>query len=544
MKLLSRIFIMLFTLTFVFSSTIAMGADLNTPSDMAALQELNISMSGEPSTLDFSFSATSADIDVYNYIMEGLTRNSSKGMADPGIASSWEISEDGKVWTFHLRDAKWSDGVEVTAQQFKDGWLRALNPEKPSNYAFSMFDILNAEDYSTGKVASEAVGIAVINSKALKVTLKTPITYFDSLVSMPVFSPIRLDRLSENGQYNTDKAKLVSNGPFFLSSWDTGKSIVFEKNPEYWDNSHIYLKKFTGYIFSDITYMDKIDMYQKGSLDVLDYVDSTSYKAIGKNNIQSYLDGSVWYLSYNCSDKVLKNKNIRKALSYSIDRTKFLNGAYPLRKYLPATAIVSPEAIPDPIAGTFRAAAPSLFKDHDSAAAKEFFKQGLSELNIKKLPTITLLVNKTVLGIQGGDILAATWKSTLGIKVAVKAVTQEERLQKLSASKYQITLDGWGPDYPDPMTYLNIFTTSNPMSYANYSNPDYDALVQSAKATVGKTEKFEIMHRAEALLMEDMPVCPLYFRKSNYSVKGYVANVESGAFAPNINFLHSYIRVH
>jgi len=544
LKLLRRIFIMLFTLTFVFSSTIAMGADLNAPSDMAALQELNISMSGEPSTLDFSFSATSADIDVYNYIMEGLTRNSSKGMADPGIASSWEISEDGKVWTFHLRDAKWSDGVEVTAQQYKDGWLRALNPEKPSNYAFSMFDILNAEDYSNGKVASEAVGIAVINSKALKVTLKTPITYFDSLVSMPVFSPIRLGLLSENGQYNTDKAKLVSNGPFFLSSWDTGKSIVFEKNPEYWDNSHIYLKKVTGYIFSDITYMDKIDMYQKGSLDVLDYVDSTSYKAIGKNNIQSYLDGSVWYLSYNCSDKVLKNKNIRKALSYSIDRTKFLNGAYPLRKYLPATAVVSPEAIPDPISGTFRAAAPSLFKDHDSAAAKEFFKQGLSELNIKKLPTITLLVNKTVLGIQGGDILAATWKSTLGIKVVVKAVTQEERLQKLSASKYQITLDGWGPDYPDPMTYLNIFTTSNPMSYANYSNPDYDALVQSAKATVGKTEKFEIMHRAESLLMEDMPVCPLYFRKSNYSVKGYVANVESGAFAPNINFLHSYIRVH
>ncbi len=509
---------------------------VNTP--LKDKQELTIGLDSNPETLDFQASYYNVDIQIYNWIMEGLTRHMGNGSIKPGIAEKWEVSPDGKEWTFHLRNAKWIDGKTITAKDFAYGWLRAIDPTNYMDYGFFLYDIVNAEKYSMGKAKMEDVGIKVVDDKTIKVILNQPVAYFDYLVSFPVFAPARQDVYEKYGEkYNTEAAYMVTNGPFKLEKWESLSGMVFVKNPAYWDALNIKLEKVTGLFIEDEE--TQVSMYNIGVLDLVNELYNTDKSAFPKEELRTYSDTSVWYFNFDCTDPVL-NKNIRKALTYAINRQDFINSVAK-RPWKPALAFVQPDIIPDADGKTFREKKPTYFKDNDVAAAKIFLQKGMNELGLKELPKLTLLVNDSESKQSYGIAFKDMWKKNLGLDIEIEAVKPMVRIERQNKHDYQISLAGWSLDYPDAISVLDLFVTDGAVNDAAYSNAQYDAYIKAAKAEPDKAKRSVLLHQAEQLLMDEMPIAPLYFRYKDYAVKSHVKNLKRDSFAPNIDFIYSYI---
>lgn len=504
------------------------------PSKLDKVQELTLNIYMEPSTLDWQRCSSSSETQLYAWLMEGLTRSAGSGRVKPGIAKTWDVSTDGLTWTFHLRDAQWSDGKPVTAQDFVYGAFRGLDPKDQKDYAFFLYDIKGAQAYNEGRGEAEKVGIKAVDEKTVQFTLNTPIPYFEFLVSNAIFAPVRKDMVEKYGdQYQTDAASFVTNGPFQMKSWKHNEEIIFEKNKSYWDAASIYLTKITGLMIESDS--DELGLFETGKLDATIAAPSESVGKIGK-----YSDGSVWYMEFNCKNKILKNKNIRRALGLAIDRKDFIDnvaGNY----WTPAMAFVQPDVIPDWDGSNFRDKVPAFFKDNDVATAKECLKKGLKELKLKKLPKLTLMVNDAEAAQEYGLAFTKMWKDKLGISASIEPVGTADRLKRQHAGKYEISIAGWGPDYPDPMTDLSIYVTGGSSNEPGYSNKEYDRLIKAANQETDKQKRSEMLHEAEKILMEDMPIAPLYYRLRAYGVQSYVKNFNRDSFAPDMNPIYAWI---
>jgi len=540
-KSLALVLALVVVLSFALSACAPKAAEPTTPAAPAADEQvLTINLYQEVGTLDFQKSSSTGEIQIYNWIMEGLTRSAGKGKVKPGIAESWDISPDGLKWTFHLRDAKWQDGKPVTANDFKFGWMRALDPKTPVDYTYFLYDIAGAEEYSTGKGTADQVGINVIDDKTLEVTLKQPVTYFDYLVSFSTYAPVRQDVLEAKGEkFNAEADAFMVNGPFKVESWTHESEMVFVKNPEYWDAASIKLEKVIGLMIAEDS--TEFNMYEAGELDHTIALDADQKAALTKGTVETYADGSVWFFDFNNTDPVLKNKNIRKALTFAIDRQSFIDNVAKA-PWKPATAYVQPDIIPD-VDGTtpFRNKVPSYFKDNDVEGAKKHLEMGMKELGITTLPKFKFMTNDNAKGQLYAQAFQEMWKKNLGVEVEIEPVPSAVRIDRQHKHDYQISLAGWGPDYPDPMTDLDLFVTGSGNNDVAYSNPEYDALIKAAKAEPDKAKKFEMMHKAEDILMEDMPIGPLYYRYRNYAVREYVKNFGRDSFSPDIQFIYAYI---
>ncbi len=503
-------------------------------------QELTINLFAEVSTLDFQACSSSGEIQIYNWIMEGLTRSAGGGSVKPGIAEKYEASPDGKVWTFHLRDAKWSDGKPVTANDFKYGWMRAIDPKTPRDYTYFLYDIVNAEEYSQGKATADQVGIKVVDDKTLEVTLKQPVTYFDYMTSFSTFAPVRQDFAEQVGdKLNTSPETFLSNGPFKVESWTHESEMVFVKNPEYWDAASIKLDKVTGLMIAEDS--TEFNMYEAGELDHTIALNADQKAALTKGEVRKYSDGSVWFIDFNTKHKILKNKNIRKAMTYAIDRKSLIENVAKM-PWVPAMAFVQPDIIPDADGKTpWRNAKPGYFKDNDVETAKQLLEQGMKELGITSIPKMKIMCNENATGQMYAQALQEMWKKNLNIEVELEPVPSSVRIDRQQKHDFDMSYAGWGPDYPDPMTDLDLYVTGGGNNDPDYSNPEYDALIKAAKAEPDKAKKFEMMRKAEDILMDDMPIGPLYFRYRNYGVREYVKGFERDSFAPDIQFIYAWI---
>ncbi|WP_304177155.1 peptide ABC transporter substrate-binding protein, partial [Leptotrichia trevisanii] len=279
-----------------------------------------LNLSDEPKSIDPQLSTDILGGTVDDLITEGLTRKGKDGTFVPGLAEKWDKSADGLVWTFHLRDGiKWSNGDPITANDFKNGWLRALKPETASEYAYMLYAIKNAENYNKKKGTAEQVGIKVIDDKTLEVTLEAPVPYFDSLVAFKTYAPLNQKFFDETGdKYFTEADKTVSSGAYTMESWTHGSEMTFKKNPNYWDNSNVNLETVVYKIIPDNN--SALNAFNNKEVDVTPI---TSEQAKGfKDNpkMVSKNDGSVWYLLFNFNNKTLANLKIRKALLMAIDR--------------------------------------------------------------------------------------------------------------------------------------------------------------------------------------------------------------------------------
>jgi len=346
--------------------------------------DINLNLTTEPPQMDPQLTDDAVSMQVINGVFEGLTRMDKNGEAMPGIAEKWEVSDDGMVWTFHLRDAKWSNGDPVTAQDFEYAWKRALNPNTGAVYAYIMYPIKNAEAYNNGKITDpEQLGIKALDEKTLEVTLELPTPYFDTLTSFATYMPLNQKYYeSIKDKYASEAQNMIYNGPWTISEWTHESKMVLKKNPMYWNADAIKLNTINYVMINDNT--TSVNMFLSGQLDMTGLRGDQREQLKNEGyELFNFSDGSSWYLMFNTKDPIMQNEKIRKALTYALDRNLYVKNVL-MNDSKPALGYV-PDVMPGKEGpGTFRKENGDLIKDNNQEEAKQLLIEGIKELGLDK----------------------------------------------------------------------------------------------------------------------------------------------------------------
>lgn len=492
---------------------------------------LKLLQTAEPPNLDPQLGTDTVSIEVDNAILEGLVRVY-KSQVQPGMAESWDVSPDGLTYTFHLRDAKWSDGKPVTAHDFEYAWIRLLDPKTASEYAFQGYYIENGEAFNTGKITDPAqVGVKATDDKTLVVKLGAPCKYFLALTGFLSFMPTREDIVATHKEaYASEVDKFLTNGPFLLKEWKHEESLTIEKNPEYWNKDAIKLDKVEMAIVIDNK--TGVNMYEAGEVDTVnlskDFVDK--YKAEGK--AKYFVSGAEFYFQFNIKGgkgvtaKLLANENFRRAFGYAIDRQAYCDAVLK-NGSTAATRYILPE-----LAGNEK-----LFSEEypleyypaaaDPAKAKEYLDKALAEVGITmdKMPAVEYLTDDSedvrIMAEAIQDMLA----KNAGIKLEIKQVPFKSRLDLMKNKDYQIVMAGWGPDYDDPMTFMDLWVIGGGHNNTNWENKEYTDMITFAKTTADAKARGDKLFEAEKLLLDSGVIVPVYNRQRAYIQQDYVQNI-------------------
>ncbi|MFS1513298.1 peptide ABC transporter substrate-binding protein [Chengkuizengella sp. SCS-71B] len=503
-------------------------------------QILNIVDSATIPTMDTVMGTDAVAFEVADAVFEGLYRLGENAQPVPGIAESHDVSDDGLVYTFNLRDAKWSDGSEVVAEDFLYTWRKVVNPETGSQYNFIMGDILNANKIMAGEMAPEELGVKAIDEKTLEVTLEQPVDYFLSLTAFPVYYPQKQEFVESQGEdYAKEVENLIFNGPFVLSEWKHEEGWTFKKNPDYWDADTVRLEQINVKVVKDNA--TAVNLYDTGDIDRVGLTSEFVDKYRNDPAFTTIEETVVFWLKMNQTrTEALANENIRKAIAYGVDRVSLTdvilnNGSIPAYTTVPKGFVSHPETGED-------------FNDKygdfyvfDADKALEHWNAGLGELGITELS----------LEILGGDTetsknLNAYLKDQLekhlpGLTITLKEVPFNVRLDLDDAQDYDLQFAGWGPDYLDAMTFVDLWLTDGGHNKMEYSNTEFDKLVTDAKTSLTGAERFEAMQEAARIAMEDAAISPLYQRARATLIQPYVKGLLIQPFGPDYSYKWAYI---
>lgn len=494
------------------TSTPAPSGNETTPSansEMADVQEITYNNGTEPETADPGLASGSPEGNVIMQIFEGLTRLKDE-KPEPGIAESWEVSDDGLHYTFHIRkDAKWSDGKPLTAKDFEYSWKRVLDPKLGSEYAYQLWYLKNGQAYNEGKITNpDEIGVKATDDYTLEVTLEYPTPYFLSLTSFYTLMPVRKDVVEANPEaWFRDPATLISNGPFKVESWTPQDSIVMVPNEYYWGKDEVKLKKLTFFPIDDET--TTLSMWENGELDYNDNPPQDELdRLFSENKITSRPEISTYYYMFNVKKPPFDNPKVREAMALAIDREKIVKEVT-RGGQTPALAFV-PNGIPDlGKGGEFRQNGGDYLK-YDVEKAKQLLAEA-GYPDGKGFPEVELLYNTSQGHQRIAEAVQEMWKQNLGINV--KLVNQEWQvyMDTRDSGNWQICRAGWIGDYLDAMTFLDMWITDGGNNDTSWSNPEYDKLIDSAKKEVDLTKRSELLHQAEKMLMEEVPIIPIYY---------------------------------
>jgi oligopeptide transport system substrate-binding protein len=515
-----------------------------------AEQYLNMLLAQEPKTIDQSKSSDTYSSQILANSQEALTRivqdENGKDKIEKGMAESWETSEDGLTWTFKLRDAKWSDGKPVTAEQFVYGITRTLDQNTASPYAFLLYPIANATEFNSGKVKAEELGVKAVDEKTVEFTLKSPCAYFLDLTYFKVMQPQREDMIKEHGdKYGSEANTMVYNGPYMISEWIHNNKVEFVKNPEYWDAENVKLDKVTMKIIKEES--ARMNELLNGSLDMAPVVKPEWIEKLdgtGEFESKKGYDGSTTYTFFNQQDELFSNAKVRKAFIIAEDRE---NKISTLRKGLgePALGFV-PKAVQ--IGGEeYRAKVNELPIEKlidENPDPKVLLVEGMKELGLGEDPsTITIKYLQSGTDAQAkeyAEFQQSVYKEKLGINVDVEYVEWAIFQQRTNDMDYQVGGMAWAGDYNDPNTYLDVWTSTAGVVPTGWSNPEYDELIAKASASIDPNERAELFKEAEKILLyEDGVVSPEAWRFKNTYVRKYVKNYTAPLFG-TIDLKYTY----
>lgn len=517
------------------------------PAAKAEPQTLNLNLGTEPPMLDSAQATDSASFSVLEQVQEGLVRLDKDGKANQGsgAAASWTVSPDGLTYTFTLKDnLKWSDGKPLTSKDFAYAWTRALDPKTASQYNFILFYIKGGEafaslnpkdaDFATKyEAAKKALGLQTPNDKTLIVTLASPTAYFAGLTNFPTYFPQREDIVAQYGdKFAAEAANQVYSGPFVIKTWTHQNELVIEKNPNYWDASNV---KLTSVDFKMIKESNTyVNMFESGQLDSTGLPGSLVPQYKDKPGFFSMTRPRSWYLEFNSSaagKPYLANPHIRKAFSLAIDRAGF--AASVLRDGSPAADGLVPNSIMLDKTTYRSQAGPMIKTSADVAAAQTEFAAGLKELGIDKLPPIEFistdddLSKKYAQGIQG-----MVQSALSGVTLNLLPLDFKTRLDRMRKGNFEMVLTGWGADYNDPMTFMDMWIKGSPYNDGKWNNDQYTALIKDAQTSNDQAKRLDDFKKAEQILMNEMPVSPVYFSAANSVTKPYVKNLVFLAMGP------------
>jgi oligopeptide transport system substrate-binding protein len=518
-------------------SNTAAGAKAATP------QIINLNLGAEPKTIDPALNDAVDGATVICNAFEGLERLDSKDQPIPGVAEKYEVSTDGLHYTFHLRsNAVWSDGKPVTAQDFEYAWKRALDPATASNYAYQMYYIKNGQGFNESALAAkdktagitpatkDQVGVKAIDAKTLQVDLAYPTAYFLSLMAFPTYAPVRQDIVEKNPtDWATKPETYVVNGPFKLKEWKSKDTITFVKNDKYWNASTVKLAQINYKVLDQAS--SYLAAFKTGQLDYIESPPTQETPQLikdGTAKIYPYL--GTYYIDVNIDPKAaavdpkaakaLSDPNVRKALAMGLDRQSLIDNVTKGGQ-LPATSFV-PNGIPEDKTGKDFKQKDFYAKDGSDVAKAQKLLADAGYPGGKGFPTITYMYNTD----QGHQNIAQAvqdmWQKNLGITVVLK--NQEWKVFQVTrtSKQYVVARGGWIADYTDPMTFLDLLTSSSGNNEPGYKSPAYDAKVLAAKVEIDPAKRMQDMHDAEDILMNDMPLIPLYFYTNVCCIKNYV----------------------
>jgi oligopeptide transport system substrate-binding protein len=517
--------------------------------DLDSVQELNLMESAEIPTMDSALAEDAVAFNIMNNVNEGLYRLNQENVAEPAVADGEpEISEDGLTYTFKLRDAKWSDGSPVTAQDFVFSWQRAVDPATGSPYGPYMMagTIKNAAAIAEGKMDKAELGVEAKDEKTLVVTLERPVPYFISLMAFGTFLPQKEAFVTEKGDaYASNSDNLLYNGPFTLTNWDgTGLTWSMEKNPEYWDAETVKLDKINVDVVKESG--TGVNLYTSGEKDRAGLSGEYAMQYADDPEVVRELEPTVFYLKYNQErngkETPLANVNIRKAISMAYNKQDLVdvvlaNGS------LPADFLVPTEFTFDESKKDFREVNGKM-NEFNAEEAKKLWETGLKELGVTEV-TLEMLGGDSELAKKMDEYMKSQLEENLaGLTINLKAVPFAVRLELDEKQDYDIQNSGWGPDYQDPMTFLDLFVTGSAQNKMGYSNPEFDKLIEQAKGELAQDipARWEAMAKAEKILIEeDAAISGIYQRGIMSLQKPYVHDIVVHPFGGDFSYKWAYI---
>jgi len=460
--------------------------------------------------LDSATTTDSVSGDVLLNIMEGLYRLDADTQPQPAQAESVEVSEDQLTYTFTLRDGiKWSDGSPVTAQDFRYAWLRALNPDTGSQYAYIITTFVEgAAEYNAGDGSEEDVAIQAPDDKTLEVKLTAPAPFWVGLTSFQTYMPQKQSFVEEQGDdYASNVQALLFNGPYTLTTFKPTSEVTFEKNPDYWNKVEVTIPKVQARIVKELD--TAVNLYESGQLTVQEiqgeyvdeFKDSPEFKTI------TFF--ATFYIVGNEKVELFQNLNIRKAIQIGYDRDALVNQILK-NGSAPATGVV-PAGMAGPEGETFREAQGDVQPEFNPEEAKKLFEQGIQELGGEN-PTVELLAYDDSTARDIATFLQSQLEENLGMKMDVNVQPFDRKLELEANGDFQLSWQGWIGDYNDPMTFLELFTSESSFNTQGYSNEQYDQLIANAQEEADAARRMEMLLEAERLLVtEDAATAPMYF---------------------------------
>lgn len=542
------------------TSTAASAAGSAAGSEAAATasgdQNLNILLSGTVNNLDPNASSWTGEYQIVTQSQASLLRivtdDSDKDTYVEDGCESYEVSDDGLTYTFHLRENYWSDGEKVVAQQYVDAALRALNPD--NGYSTTEFlPIKNAQAYYDGECDASELGVKAVDDNTVEYTLESPNSEFLYYIAYRAGYPCRQDVIDKaTSAYGTNVDEMVFNGPFKVTSWVKENSVTLEKNDKYWDAANVKLGTVTmQYVAESSTQATLFDAQQ---LDIVPYNDDygadwEAQAADGKidyiNKVGTYSDFLVFAIENGGKSGLMGNANIRQALSLAVDRQELCDtvwGRYePAYTYVPSAVTCGGE--------TFNSVGEGLVKDLQAKystdeSLQELFKKGLEELGKDtdlSAVTIDFVVEADNVARQTqAEYLAQTWQTKLGIQVNVDVTTDaEERQQQMD---YDVGVNGWEGG-ASPYNYLFVVNVPYGLKYLTgvYTNEHVNELLGQVTSITDAAKQAEMFHEIEDTILEEAGVGPLYFTDIKFFQQTYVKGIYYTNFGPEFDFSHAYI---
>ena len=488
------------------------------PQETAAEQTLKINMVSEPTTIDPGLAQDLPSMAVARAAFDGLLRLGTDGEIHEAVAERYDVSPDQLTWTFHLRDSKWSNGDPVTAHDFEYAWKRVLDPATGSGYAYQMYYLKNGAKAHSGEVPLDEVGVKATDDKTLVVTLENPAPFFPQLVASVTYFPVNRNVVQANPQWANEADTYVVNGPFVIKEWEHKSKIEFAKNENYWGKDQVKLSAMTFYMIEDAN--TELNMFQNGELDwagsplgdlPLDAMQAL--KDSGQLKTQATA-GTYWYV-FNTEKVPFNNKKIRQALAYAINRQQIVDNIL-MGKGDVALGILPPSMWFKP---------EGHFPDGDVETAKKLLAEGMQELGISELPDLEILYNTSEVHQRIATVIQDQWRQAFGIEVKLRNVENKVRNEELEQGNFQIGRSSWIGDFNDPINFLEVFRDVGGTNDTRWHNETFKQLLLDSAKEPDKAARNKLLAEADAILMEEMPVVPIYYYTYAWVQKDSVKDV-------------------
>ena len=510
-------------------------AATTTTSGTTSNKTVTVAIDADLNTMDYHIATDGNSFIMQSMCVSGLTELDAKGVAQPELAESWDVSSDGLTYTFHLADAKWSNGDAVTAADFVYGWQRLDDPKTASQYAFILdtIHVKNAAEINAGTMDKSQLGVKAVDDKTFEVDLTLPCDFLLSLMAFPSFFPLNQKFYEKEGdQFALSANDMLYCGPYTMTEFSSGSQYTFTKNADYFKADKTSSEAQTVvFKYLQDTQSAMLD-YQSGNLDVVKLQGEQVDQYKDSEGFTNKMTGYLWYLSLDFdttnypTNSDFSNLNLRKAMSYAIDRETICSSVLKDGS-VAAEGIIPQQLATGPDGKDYRESTGKLVF-YDAAKAKEYYEKAKAELGHDV--TFELLFEDSEASKSVAEYIQSNLEAT-GMTVTLVSKPKKTRLDLMKNQNYQVALTRWGPDYADPETYMDLFLSDNTANNSGrYKSTTYDELVNKADAGTDATDsakRWKDYQDAEKVLVDTDPaVVPVYQNGGAMMINKAVTGIE------------------